>query len=126
MAQRDFLTIIGALAERWRAAKALRAPLTATGVPAFLARRMAAGTDGQRTQRRQARVPGRPGSAAVERQAGQPGLSAVRDAVAQNIEAALAELRATPDSGAITRAEYDQQRDLLMRVLEMPTDRPLT
>jgi hypothetical protein len=54
------------------------------------------------------------------------GLSAVRDAVAQNIEAALAELLSKLDSGAITRDEYEQQRDLLMRMLEMPTDRPLT
>jgi hypothetical protein len=54
------------------------------------------------------------------------GLSAVRDAVAQNIEAALAELRSKLDNGAITQSEYDQQRDLLMRVLEMPTDRPLS
>lgn len=56
----------------------------------------------------------------------QQGLSAVRDAVAQNIEAALAELRAKLNSGAITQDEHDQQRDLLMRMLEMPTDRPLT
>lgn len=54
------------------------------------------------------------------------GLSAVRDAVARNIEPALAELRAKRDRGAISQQEYDQQRDLLMRMLEMPGDRPLT
>jgi hypothetical protein len=75
----------------------------------------------QAEQARQAFVDGM-----FARQAGPSGLSAVRDAVAQNIEAALAELRSKLDSGAITQAEYDQQRHLLMRMLEIPTDRPLT
>lgn len=60
-----------------------------------------------------------------QRQAG-GALAAVRDAVAQNIEVALAELRAKLDRGDITRAEYEQQKDALMRVLEMPTDRPMS
>lgn len=62
----------------------------------------------------------------ARQQAGPSGLSAVRDAVAQNLEAALAELRAKRDGGAITPAEFDRQRDVLMRMLELPTDRPLT
>ncbi|TDV57676.1 DUF3592 domain-containing protein [Actinophytocola oryzae] len=64
--------------------------------------------------------------AAVDATAPPSGLSAVRDAVARNLETALAELRAELDRGAITQVEYDQRRDLLMRVLEMPTDRPLS
>jgi hypothetical protein len=51
---------------------------------------------------------------------------AVRAAVVQNIEVALAELRAKLDRGDITQAGYEQQKDALTRVLEMPTDRPMS
>jgi hypothetical protein len=61
----------------------------------------------------------------TQRPGGHSGLAAMRDAVATNLEAALAELRQQVDSGRLTEAEYEQQRDQWMRLLETRTDRPL-
>lgn len=54
------------------------------------------------------------------------GISAIRDAVANNLETALAELRAQVETGQITQAEYDHQRQMWLHLLETRTDQPLT
>jgi uncharacterized protein DUF3592 len=55
----------------------------------------------------------------------QTGLGAMRDAVARNLETALAELRQQVETGQLTQAAYEQQRDQWMRLLETRSDRPL-
>jgi hypothetical protein len=54
------------------------------------------------------------------------GISAMRDAVANNLETALAELRTQVETGQITQAEYDRQREMWLHLLETRTDQPLT
>jgi len=54
------------------------------------------------------------------------GLTAMRDAVASNLETALAELRAEVAAGRLTEQEYEEQRAQWLRLLETRTDQPLT
>jgi hypothetical protein len=63
---------------------------------------------------------------AAEQPAEEGGLTAMRDAVARNLETALDELRQQVETGRITQAEYDEQRDQWMRLIETRTDRPLS
>jgi uncharacterized membrane protein len=53
-------------------------------------------------------------------------LNAMRDAVAANLEGALAELRGQFERGELTEAEYEERRTQWMRLLETRTDEPLT
>jgi len=53
-------------------------------------------------------------------------LTAMRDAVARNLETALAELRAEVAAGRLTEQEYAEQRAQWLRLLETRTDQPLT
>jgi hypothetical protein len=72
-------------------------------------------------QLRQSRV-----DAMFTRPAPESGLSAMRDAVAGNLEQALAELRAEVAAGRMTEQEYEEQRAQWLRLLETRTDQPLT